>query len=119
MTALLGCVIIKGKAQQSQHQWQVTDTDREAIVADLVENRAAAQRHPDPAPRQPNVMHRAGILRWAAVVAWVLPPTFLKERFHMVLILMVRRFVKRVSALAAAFSGDERTDKRPTEQLLR
>jgi hypothetical protein len=30
-------VMIKAKAQISQHRWQVTDADRKAIVADLVE----------------------------------------------------------------------------------
>ena len=30
-------MIIKAKAQRSQHKWQVTDADREAIVADLIQ----------------------------------------------------------------------------------
>lgn len=30
-------MIIKAEAQRSQHRWKVTDADREAIVADLVE----------------------------------------------------------------------------------
>jgi hypothetical protein len=29
-------MIIKAKAQMSQHRWKVTDADREAIVADLI-----------------------------------------------------------------------------------
>ena len=75
--------IIEAKAQRSQHRWRVTDADREAIIADLISDRAAAQRVPDPASRQPNVNffrqgvpppYRVRFARMARPLLWATRP---------------------------------------------
>ena len=39
-------MVIKAKARRSQHRWQETDTDREAIVADLIFTRRRHKGNP-------------------------------------------------------------------------